>query len=760
MRITAHIISSTNTLTGTTPDEYINGTITPLTLPVIITATNTSSTLSLTTLLGIDVLPSDFNTFSIPDMTVNPSQYFSFSLSPYLNNKTAAINATVNPADAALWLTWYPSNLTLAGTAPMKPNYSEVDVNFQPVLAELASTIELVAGAASSSTSGTELKITMAGIAASPSTTAGSTVVPTSGTAAPISHGGKGGLSKAAKIALAVVFAVLGLLLLLLVLLFICCRRRKTKAAEKEKDDNDSFVAGSPVQDPFRRSNGLEPPRNLLGEIARFSGFHMRHASEAETTVRPTSTDTGTTAAEDPKRMDGLRGIFGWSDERDKGKEIIISTPRLGNSTSSFLGAGDVIGVNDIVNRPSQDASSFTESIGSSGSSRASWESQRSFRWSSAENEGGMRNRESTTPSIARPRENFTPRYPRNTSPTALARLTSQHTLEASPEFSEFGSHEEGDSFSGTHASDSLFGSGSNFPSGPSGLNRFGDSGFKSIDEEDEDTTSVEGPAVVSMAERQSFETRRSRATEQRQTPKLRPSKERILSQRQTPPSARSRHAVAGSEEGMYDDAEEARRSTVYAPSEGNGLGYPSSAIFFSTPDPNAEDDQRSSMNPSEARSSTIRAIPASTNPLSPPLPQVGSFIRHRRTNTSGSGGSLSRKGTGIADGRLVAWANETFSVHPQIYPPPTVSLSAATWSSNPPSVYRIETQSGGALPAWLHFDARELELWGVPALKHAGEMTVLKIIEKLPSSNRRSDPMAFGYDPPTEREVGRVTIE
>ena len=86
--------------------------------------------------------------------------------------------------------------------------------------------------------------------------------------------------------------------------------------------------------------------------------------------------------------------------------------------------------------------------------------------------------------------------------------------------------------------------------------------------------------------------------------------------------------------------------------------------------------------------------------------------------------------------------------------------MSAATWSSSPPSTYRAEVLGGGSLPAWLHFDARDLELWGVPSLKHAGEVTVLRIIEKLPSGNRRSDPTAFGYEPPQEREVGQVTIE
>jgi axial budding pattern protein 2 len=63
-------------------------------------------------------------------------------------------------------------------------------------------------------------------------------------------------------------------------------------------------------------------------------------------------------------------------------------------------------------------------------------------------------------------------------------------------------------------------------------------------------------------------------------------------------------------------------------------------------------------------------------------------------------------------------------------------------------------------LPSWLHFDNRELELWGVPATQHLGETTTIRIVEKLPRDGRNSNPMAYGYVPPQEREVGRVTIE
>jgi axial budding pattern protein 2 len=63
-------------------------------------------------------------------------------------------------------------------------------------------------------------------------------------------------------------------------------------------------------------------------------------------------------------------------------------------------------------------------------------------------------------------------------------------------------------------------------------------------------------------------------------------------------------------------------------------------------------------------------------------------------------------------------------------------------------------------MPAWLHFDARELELWGVPGLANSGDVTAIRIIETLPRDKRRSDPTQFGYEPPQEREVGKVTIE
>ncbi|RXK35191.1 hypothetical protein M231_07562 [Tremella mesenterica] len=659
------IDSSSGMISGITPDKYQNGTITSLFLPLTIASSNSSSTLTLTTWVGMNIIPYFFTAYNLPDATVAPGEKFSFDISPYVANSTATISAN----STASWLTF--SGTTVSGTVPKDFN-NVINVVFSATLGDLTST--------------STLKIETPGAVVS--TTSGSSTPTDSSTN--LGSGSHRGLSKAGKIALGVIFGLLALILLLL-LLFCCFRRRKAHQEEREEKDDASFVAASPITDPFRRSNTLEPPRNILGEIAKISLFHH---------PEPRSPDR-------PSRMEGLKGIFGWSEKPEKKPVEEV------DNASSFAGSGVVIGISDPIERPSQDASSFTQSFSSG--SRASWESRESFQWS-------MSDKRLSTPSVPRPRADFTPRYPRNSSPTRLAQLASQHTL-GSPEFSEFHSSEEGTTFQS--------GSLSSF-AGPA-ASRFGGSGFQSIDEEDE--TSGED-AVVAMAERQSFETRQPIASS---TPRLRPSVEKIAS----PEQSGSRKSIAI--DGAFDDAEEARRSMY---TDASALGYPNSEIMFGSPMTN----ERSSFQPENRRISTVHLVPQHETPLSPPLPQVGSFVRHRR-HASGSRPIST-------DGRLYAASNETFSIHPPIHPPPSVSLSAVTWSSNPPSTYRAELEGGGPLPTWLHFDARELELWGVPALKHAGEVMTVVIIEKMPMDKRRSDPMAYGYQPRQDREVGRVVIE
>ena len=744
-KLTWHTSSSLQ-LTGQTPGSYLDGTVAPLSVPLKINPATSNSSLSLTTWLLLNATPYFFTTLQIPAQRVKPNDALSFDLKQYLysqNPQNVMINATVTPKDAANWLVFYEDDMTLSGTVPEGTKYSGLNVLFTASQGGFQAT--------------TNLGVTFTGVTAQPPYTAqngtamaNNTTADQNGTAnggasttvggdvgsvPNVSNGGTAheeglsamhGLSTAGKIGIAVALGVIGLLILAAIL-FVCCRRRKAKSGAEEKqgkdDDGESFTIGSP--DPSQPSR---TPRNFLGDIGRFSAFNMRTNGPSPELPPPPP-------KEQPTRMDGLKGIFGWTPADEKEANAgTIATPHMNRSDTSFMGDGDVIGVAHPVDRSPGMASSFTMSEESSGS-LASWESGESFRWSG---EGTPRRpadaRQSFTPSLPRPREDFTPRYPRNNSVSRLAQLASQHTV---------GSHDASDlgddsgsggvnnilgTFSSSSISGSNFASRQNIPPG---------------DSEEDDT---EGPAVVTMAERQSF---KSRHPTERRIPRLRPSKEQIASGREQPPMKHSRRALAEVEEGMFDDAEEKRRSMAEAEAGMSGLGYPASAIYFGRPKSDIGDD-RSSYAPSEP-GGTVKAIPGNDNPLSPPLPHVGALNRHRHRP--------SEPGV-LGDGRVIACANETFSIHPQIHPPPTAQMSGANWSSNPPSTYRAEKAEGGQIPGWLHFDARELELWGVPSARNVGEVIHVKIVEKLPRDKRISNPLAFGYGPPPERQVGRLTIE
>ena len=667
----------------------------------------------------------------MPPTSVKPSEMLSFDLKQYLSNKTdntLVVNATVSPKDAASWLVFYEDDMTLSGTAPKDVNYDALNITFTATADGFHATSDLsvdITGvkATNGSQNGTSSSSNTGSASSSSSgdvqTDQGSAPIPnaSSGTTPTTAEPAKSKtlLSKGAKIGIAVALGVVGLIILA-VILFSCCRRRRNRDEEAKTgkgDDGESFTVGSPHED---EQHQIISPRNFLGDIAKFSGLHFRSGPP------PAEEKEQMSQMEKPARIGGLKGIFGWNQEGTD-----MDTPHPDNSSGSFRGQGDVIGVANPVDLSPGGASSFTNSLASSGS-LASWESRESYRWSQGNSPPGNRD---STQSIPRPRENFTPRYPRNTSPTRLAQLASQHTV-GSHDSSEIGAHSRDNSERNNGLRD--FSSGS--LTGSEYVRRPLDRSFRSIEEEDEDA--AEGPAVVAMAERQPIETRRPT---ERHTPRLRPSKEQITTNAQQPPTEQSRSALAEVDEGMFDDADEKRQSHLEARDKVSGLGYPAAAIYYGRPASEISTDP-----------STLRAIPPNNDPLSPPLPHVGAFNRHAHRRSGEQGG--------LGDGRVHAMINETFSIHPQIHPPPSVSLSSTTWSSNPPSQYRAETQDGGQLPGWLHFDARELELWGVPSGKEVGDVFHIKIVEKMPRERKMFNPLAFGFGAANEREVGRLTIE
>nr|ODN80255.1 hypothetical protein L203_05843 [Cryptococcus depauperatus CBS 7841] len=759
----------TNILSGTVPESYQNGTSLPLSVPLTIASTNTSNSLTLDVWLPIDIVPYFFSAYDLPNGTASPSQHYSFGLSPFRINNTTKINATVSPSDAGSWLTFSNENMTLTGTVPQSPKYNQVSVVFEATIGNLTATATH--------------NLTITGISDNSGST-GTTPVPT-----PSEHHHHG-LSEGGRIALGVIFGLLGLILLMIIAFFLCCRRRRDRKDDNEGEKRPRQSAPN-LGDPFRKSVCFDPPRSLRGGTETLG--YANTTVTSDTLRSPASLSTNATVVDKLQRMDGMKGIIKW-DVIDGDQEQLVHNPDF---SQGFIGYPDIIATNNPIDQSRDDMSSYTHSLMSE-SSRASWRSKSSFEWSSGDGSAGESqnalshgqdleragalggSKMSVADSIPRPRADFTPRYPRHRSPAVLARLTGDDSTSFRDSFSDFSySHDSvRDSFHNRSGLDhgssydkgSMMGSGSVFQSqsqiqsgsgsgslgfSHSRLSRIGESTATGLRASDTEGDSEPEPAVVATARWTSFDARQGGL--------------RILTHDR---AAREAQTTSG----IFDDADEtSHRSTMLYPDPNNsGLGY-KDVIHFGSPldhatvgeTGNAEargfTSQRKPAVPLEniAHTSTIHQASLHENPLSPRLPQAGSFIRHRRTNTAGTGSqSSSRAVSGANNGRVFATFNETFSIHPAIYPPPTVSLSAATWSSSPPSTYRAEVEGEGSLPMWLHFDARELELWGVPPIEFLGEIMTIRILERLPRDARRMDPMSFGYEPPQEKEVGRMTIE
>lgn len=199
-----------------------------------------------------------------------------------------------------------------------------------------------------------------------------------------------------------------------------------------------------------------------------------------------------------------------------------------------------------------------------------------------------------------------------------------------------------------------------------------------------------------------------------------------------------------------FDDADEEvkRESALYAATQlGDlqALGYPADSIVFGSP----TTTNRTSF-PAGKRVSSIRAVPEQEIAvMSPPMPMGNllrtSLERNRQTN----------------DGRYIALVNETFNLHPALNPPPSVSLSAATWTAQAPSTYRAERMDGSALPAWLRWDTKEFTLWGIPPTDAVEEVLEVRIMERI-SKEKRKNYDSSQYQPSqlSERQVGHVVIQ
>lgn len=806
--------SSTLMLTGTTPEKYINGTTSPMYIPVMIADQINGITANTTVYLPVSIEPSLFNVVSLPNATAKLGDAFTYDLKPYIRDPRAisALNVSVSPSsNYTEWIKLDDSSFELSGTPPNQSSAitKRMHDHRRRRLYKRADARAIVQISATDARTGLEsianLNLDLAGLptAAIPAPT--SSESPSSSSSA--GSGKKGGLSNGAKIALGVVFGLLGVALLAALLFFCCFRKRKNKSEKKTLDKSrkstESFAGmiKSPKaeRNPFSVANfamfGAGPaalPRSESaklqnGELPKFNSIYVQRPS-AEGDNEPVRV-TADEHNEKPRQMDAMRGILQWNGaEKRDSNGTHQSVPGLEYPSPV---PGEIIRNDGLM--PPGEASDFTHSFSSASESRASWESRETFQWSSGE---GMHapyidangRPLSSAPSVPRPRNDFTPRYPRNALAPGMNRPPSDtfsgHT------FSEFHDHHASDdhapdSLTHTHTgtgstsfgtgtiSDSHTGSGTmsgsgsgsyeiatrapaGFNAGPSALGRIiGDSDhFAPVAEEDEGYS--DESAVLAVAERQSFDNQ-----EAHRAARLMPSRERFT---QSPAAdmmsvashTPSQEAIAGENSDAFDDADEEgardRASTVYAPSDLTGLGYPAEAIVFG--------NRTSQALSAGQRSESMRFVPQpEKSVLSPPLPQVGNLMHTLSPPVDGHRPISS--GSAMTDGRYIAQTNETFNLHPHINPPPQVSLSASTWSAPTPSTYRIESADGSPLPSWLHWDGKELELWGIPALGDAGQVLHVKVVERIPKPKRKSyDSSQLIPGEATEREVGSCIIE
>lgn len=378
--------NKTNTVSGTTPDDLVNGTVVPVDLPISLASTNSSNTLGYMAYTKLNILPYFFTNFTLPDGKAAANQTFAYDMSPYIATGSPSINATVVPAEAAKWLTYYYENRTLVGTPPGNITYNSINLTFMGTVNNVAAT--------------TQVFVPIDGVQEPPKDT----------TPAPVPNGTIGKKSNKAVIIGCVVGIVGGLLVIgLLVLLFCCIRRRKNRKRES--------YAGKVDEDPFeKRDREHRTPSTLVA------------TPDAKKKLDDSSIASDTTAQSTPvvtpmlPRFSGASGPAAEDEAAEAEDRVEALKTRDNSHGSSFVGHGSMIasvdpnasltqtpkasktametgavaaaaagaaagtGAGKMLKSASGQSAPRPSRRTFSGESLASWESQPSFHWSDESN--------------------------------------------------------------------------------------------------------------------------------------------------------------------------------------------------------------------------------------------------------------------------------------------------------------------------------------------------------------------------------------
>lgn len=389
--------NKTNTISGTTPDNLVNGTVVPMNLPVSLASTNSSNTLGYLAYTKLNVLPYFFTNFTLPDGHAAVNETFTYDLSPYISAGSPSINATVIPAEAAKWLTYYYENRTLVGTPPGNITYNSINLTFMGAVNNVAAT--------------TQVFVPIDGVQQPPQTN----------DSAPVPNGTVHKKTNKALIIGCVVGIVGGLLVLGLLVLLLCCCRRRRKGGKRvsfsSKADSDPFA---------KRDRAQRTPSTLVGtpdakkklDDGSISSATTAQSTPLATPLLPRFTGFGaptlggnnetaeTTEATDKVEALRTRDNSHASSFVGQGEMIgsvdpnasLTQTPKAPKKTSSgakaaaaaaaasaAAGAG-AAGAAKVTKSGSGQSAPHPSRRTFSGESLASWESQPSFHWSDESN--------------------------------------------------------------------------------------------------------------------------------------------------------------------------------------------------------------------------------------------------------------------------------------------------------------------------------------------------------------------------------------
>lgn len=194
--------ASSRTISGTLPSELPN--TGDLELPVTFTSAYNNTLIANITL---NIIPQLFASNALPSYNITGGKPFTGDLSQYLISSSASYTAAFTPSSASQWLRFDNGTRKLTGTPPaMNGENVSVNITAQDPISGITESSSL------------SLRYTGASGALQP---------------------GHGGLSNGAKIAIAVIFGILGGLILLGIILFLC----KRYCNKDEHEDNDTATA-------------------------------------------------------------------------------------------------------------------------------------------------------------------------------------------------------------------------------------------------------------------------------------------------------------------------------------------------------------------------------------------------------------------------------------------------------------------------------------------------------------------------------------